>query len=63
MAYITFKVKSNLLLYSLLYGEACNEFAGPISALLRQGNTIYFEEQTAVASRWQLCVRFDLPKI
>ena len=29
------KSNSNLLLYSLYYAEACNEFAGPISASLR----------------------------
>ena len=27
--------KSNLLLYTLYYAEACNEFAGPIFASLR----------------------------
>ena len=34
-----FKIKSNLSLYLLYYAEACNEFAGPISASLRQRAT------------------------
>ena len=48
-----FYLKSNLSLYSLQYAEACNEFAGPISASLRLGNTAPLEEtlqrQRAVA--------------
>ena len=43
-------LKSNLSLYSLQYAEACNEFAGPISASLRQGNTDPFEE---MSQRWR----------
>ena len=39
-----FYFKSNLSLYSLQYAEACNEFAGPISASLRLGNTAPLEE-------------------
>ena len=35
---------SNLLLYSLYYAEACNEFAVPFSALLRPGNTALYEQ-------------------
>ena len=35
--------KSNLS-YFLYYAEACYEFAGPISASLRPGNTALFEE-------------------
>ena len=35
---------SNLSLYSLYYVEACNELAGPVSALLHPGNTAPFEE-------------------
>ena len=41
-----FKFKSNLSLYSLYCGEACNEFSGPISASLRTGNTASFEEMS-----------------
>ena len=37
-------VKSNLSVYSLYYAEACNEFAGPISASWRRNNTAPFEE-------------------
>ena len=40
------KSKSNLSLYSLYYTKACNEFAGPISASLRPGNTTSFEEMS-----------------
>ena len=36
--------KSNLLLYSQYYAQACNEFTGPISASLGPGNTAAFEE-------------------
>ena len=43
-------VKSNLLLYSLQYTEACYEFAGPISASVRPGNTATFEE---MSQRWR----------
>ena len=32
------------LLYLLYYTEACNEFAGPISASLRPGNRAPFDE-------------------
>ena len=42
--------KSNLLFYSLYYAEACNEFAGPIFASLRLGNTAPFEE---MLQRWR----------
>ena len=35
---------SNILLYSLYYAEARNEFTGPISTSLRPGNTTHFEE-------------------
>ena len=42
--------KSNLLLYSLYYAEACNKFAGPISASLRPGNTAPFGE---MLQRWR----------
>ena len=44
------KSKSNLSLYSLDYAEACNEFAGPISASLRPGDTAPFEE---MLQRWR----------
>ena len=43
-------IKSNLSLYSVYYAEACNEFAGPISASLRRGNTAPFEE---MLQRWR----------
>ena len=43
-------MKKNLSLCSLYYAEACNEFAGPISASLRSGNTASFEE---MSQRWQ----------
>ena len=36
--------KLNLSLYPLYYAKVCNEFAGPISASLRPGNTAPFEE-------------------
>ena len=39
-------MKSNLLLYSLYYAEACSEFARPISASLRPGNIALFEEMS-----------------
>ena len=56
--------KSNLLVYSLYYAEACNELAGPISAPLAPGHHCSFRRNvTAVASRWQHCVRFDPPEI
>ena len=42
-------VKSNFSLYSLYYAGACNEFAGPISTLLRPCNTAPFEE---MPQRW-----------
>ena len=44
------QIKSKLLLYSLYYAEVCTEFAGPISASLRPGNTAPFVD-AAVASR------------
>ena len=37
-------VKSNLSLDSLFYAEACNKFAGPISASLRPGNTLLLKK-------------------
>ena len=43
-------MKSNLLLYSLYYAEVCNEFARPISASLRPGNTVSFE---VMSQRWR----------
>ena len=42
--------KSNLLLFLLLYSEACNDLAVPISASLRPGNTAFFEE---MLMRWR----------
>jgi len=33
------KLKPNLLLYAPYYAELCNEFAGPIYVIKRQGNT------------------------
>ena len=46
------KIKSNLLLYSLYYAEACNELAGPVSASLRLRATQLFSKNVAaVASR------------
>ena len=44
------QIESNLSLYSLYHAEACNEFAGPISASLRTGNTAPFEE---MSQRWR----------
>ena len=43
--------KLNLSLYSRYYAEACNEFAEPISASLRTGNTALFEEM--LQRRWR----------
>ena len=43
------KSKSNFSLYSLFYAEACNEFAGTISASLRPSNTAPFEE---ISQQW-----------
>ena len=37
MIVIVFKYQVNFFLYSPCYAEACNEFAGPISASLRPG--------------------------
>ena len=41
-----FKSKSVLSLYPLCYTKACNEFAGPISALLRPGDTASFKKMS-----------------
>ena len=53
---VQIKSKSNLSLYSLYYAEACNKFAGPISASLRPVNTASFEEMLlrwlAVGKTW-----------
>ena len=38
--------KSNLSLYSQYYAEACDKFAGLISASLRPGNTASFEKMS-----------------
>ena len=38
--------QSNLSLHSLYYAKACNELAGPISASLRPGSTVSFEEMS-----------------
>ena len=43
-------IKSNFSLYLLLYAEACNELAGPISASLRPGYTAPFEK---MSQRWR----------
>ena len=43
-------IKLNLSLCSLYYVEVCNEFAGPISASLRPGNTAPFEK---MSQRWR----------
>ena len=48
--YVIIQSKSNLLLYSLHYANACNELAGLSSASLRPGNTASFEE---MLQRWQ----------
>ena len=50
-----FKSKSIkfFLLYSLYYAESCNEFAGPISASLRPGNTAPFEE---ISQQWRIAL-------
>ena len=57
------QIKSNFLLYSLNYAEACNEFEGPILKSLRPGNTATFEENvTAVASRRQHFVNLIGPR-
>ena len=45
------QIKSNLLLQSLYYAEACNEFARPISASLRPGDTATPDEE--MSQRWQ----------
>ena len=44
------QIKSNLSLYSLYYAEVCTEFAGPISASLRPGNSAPFVE---MLQRWR----------
>ena len=41
-------IKSNLLLYSMHYAEACNKFVRPIFASLLPGST-FFEE---MSQRW-----------
>ena len=38
------EIKIKSFLFSLYYAEACNEFAGPISASLRPGNTAPLEK-------------------
>ena len=43
------QIKPNLLLHSLYYAKACNNFAGPISTSLRSGNTATFKE---ISQRW-----------
>ena len=43
-------IKSNCLLYSLHYAEACNKLAGLIFALLHPGNAAPFEE---MLQRWR----------
>ena len=40
----------NVSLYALCYAKACNEFAGPVSAPLRPGNTAFFEQ---ISQRWR----------
>ena len=56
-------IKIDILLYSLNYAEACNEFEGPIFELLQSGNAASLEESiAAVASRWQRYVRFNRPR-
>ena len=40
------QIKSFIIAYSLYYAEVCNEFTGPISASLRQGNTTPFKEMS-----------------
>ena len=40
----TTNIKANISLYSLYYAKSCSEFAEPISASLRPGNTASFEE-------------------
>ena len=45
------KIKVNLLLYSLYYAKACNDFTGLISASLRPGNTDPFGGMST--QRWQ----------
>ena len=43
-------IKSNLSLYLMYYAEACNEFAGLISASLRADITALFKE---MLQRWR----------
>jgi len=50
-------IKPNLSFYSPYYAEACNEFAVPIFASLRQGNTATSVDVEAVANHLQCCVR------
>jgi len=47
------KTKPNLSLYSPYYAEACNEFAVPISASQRQGNTATCVHVEVLANRLQ----------
>ena len=35
------KIQSNLSLYSLYYAEACNKFAGPVSASFRPATQLH----------------------
>jgi len=51
MSGLWYKAKLNLSLYAPYYAEACNEFAVPISASLRQGNTATYVDDKAVANR------------
>ena len=58
LAKAKFSFESNLSLYSLYYAEACNKFAGPISASLPRGNTVSFEEMSQRQRAVDITVRY-----
>ena len=49
-------MESNISLYSMNYAEACNEFAGSISASLCHGSTTFIKE---MLQQWHLCVEAE----
>ena len=51
----------NQIFHSLCNAEACSEFAGPISASLRLGNTAPFEKNVAaLATLFSIWLAWDL---
>ena len=57
------KITSSL--HSLYYAQTCKELAGPFAAtyIALGQHSSFWKKVAKVASRWQLCVRFDWPRI